>query len=285
MKAKFIVPWMIIGTCLTLFTAPTRAELPEYFTDASSKEYRDLLYHLRALLPPDTVPKDNPLAYSFFIMPYAPLDVRPTKFTNPEYRAKFANFNFGAIGAMYIDAPQYVKNLAAVVLCQNDACHREKAENVAAFIQVAEAELKRLANSEQLTLVQQSNDKLFRINNAFFAGPSVTVYEPSATAGFVPSARMTQFERIEQAPSVIAQLPALSMPLRKLMGAHNIAAIERHNDGKLNIIVAGFADNQYGAVWKNSGITLPSTGDTNSAGFEYQQLLPISAKAFYYQTN
>ena len=285
MKAKFIVPWMIIVTCLILFTAPTRAEVPEYFTDSSNKEYRDLLYHLRTLLPPNIVPKDNPLAYAFFITPYAQLDVRPTKFANAEHRAEFANFNFGAIGAMYIDAPQYIQQLVAVVLCPNDACHRDKAVHVATFLQAAEAELKRLANSEQLTLVQQSNDQLFRINNAFFAGPSVTVYEPSAIAGFVPSARMTQFERIEQAPSEIAQLPALSAPLRKIMGSYNIAAIERYNDGTLNIIVAGFADNQYGAVWKNSGITLPSKGDKNSVGFEYQKLLPINAKAFYYQTN
>ncbi|WP_417664430.1 hypothetical protein [Pseudidiomarina donghaiensis] len=285
MQAKSIVPWLIVATCLVLFVSTARAQLPDYFTDSSSKEYREVLYHLQALLPPDAVLKDNPLAYSFFITPYAQLDVRPTKFTNPEHRAEFANFNFGAIGAMYTGTPQYIKNLAAAVLCRNDDCHQDKAEHVAAFIQVADQELKLLAKSEQLSIVQQSNDQLFRINNAFFVGPSVTVYEPSAVAGFVPSARTTQFERIEQAPSEIAQLRALSMPLRKLMASHKIAAIERHNNGALNIIVAGFADNQYGAVWKESGLTLPSKGDKNWAGFEYQELLPISAKAFYYQTN
>lgn len=289
MNYKLVVDWLRKQCFRVMLVLPvvfsTQAQVPEYFTDTIDQEYRDVLDHLTTLIPPGSSPDENPLAFSAFLTPYSLLDVQPTKLTSAGHRPKFANFNFGVISAMHINDPAFVKNLAALALCGDDDCHQDRAEQVRTFISEARDALMALSENQKFTIVQQSGQDLFRINNTYFAGPRVIIYEPSQAAGFVPSANMKTYENANEVPDALTQLQVESQQLRLLMATHRIAAVERLSNGHLNIIANGFADNQYGAVWHSSGVSLPEPGDKNNVGFEYQEILPLNAEAYYYQTN
>ena len=125
---------------------------------------------------------------------------------------------------------------------------------------------------------------IYRINNVFISPVEVLLYEPSESAGFVPSGQYQQYKALSELPDIQA-LSQDSQELIDIMNKHRVSALVRMDSGGLNIIFEGFADNHWGVVFYEKNTPEIKVGDTNPLGFEYDDIEKISDNLFYYQTN
>ena len=272
---SFIVLLAVIIFC----SFPVAAKPPEYFNNDIDQEYRELLSHLNSMLPQT----DIPLAYLASFEPFGLLDVRPLNFTNKDKQA-FANFNFGVLGSRFLNiSKQQLSVLPGIAICKQDGCQSERIDTINAFLKDAEHAIKQININSAIFIVQQTTPDVFRINNTFYSPTTLITYFPSEHAGFVPSNNVEIISNLDDAPNLIA-LATSTNELREKMGKHGVAAITKINDGSINIIFGGLADNHWGVEINHDG-NLPHSGDYNHLGLKYDIVKPISDHRFYYQTN
>ncbi|WP_126779653.1 hypothetical protein [Idiomarina ramblicola] len=250
-------------------------------SEKSDKEYRAVLHHFEDVIPDDL----DPLYSVALLTPYGFLDVHPTQYTDVEKRQSFANFNLGAIsnGMLRLDESQ-VESLSNLALCYEDSCRKRRIDAIKVFLDKVKPHLTVFKKNRELEVIQQISTELYRINNAFISPVEILTYEPSKDAGFVPSSQYTKHRTLNELPK-IQKYSEDSEVLIEVMNEYNVSAIAKIEDGGLNIVFGGFADNHWGAVLYEADFRLAEIGETNQLGYEYDDIEKISDTAFYYQTN
>ena len=69
------------------------------------------------------------------------------------------------------------------------------------------------------------------------------------------------------------------------MAQYNVAAIVREANMGLNVIFGGISNNHWGVMVIEQSADKPKVGQRNSLGFEYEDVIELTPKAYYYQTN
>lgn len=270
----------VLLLCCTLIIATSaHGNMPSYFNEDIDSEYRELLQHLNKVLPKT----DKELAYLPSFLPFNLLDVRPTKFVSNKDKQAFANFNFGVLGSRFLNiSKELLSNLPSISICKKQKCKKERVELIRQFLADSKSEIEILKQNTKLYIVQQTAPHVFRINNTFYSPTQLITYYPSKKAGFIPSGNY-KLSKPNEAPKMLA-LSDATKALREIMAKYNVAAITKVNEESLNIIFGGLSDNHWGVVI-NHNTTIPSSGDYNHIGLEYDIVQKISDNSFYYQTN
>jgi hypothetical protein len=264
-------------------SASALAQVPDYFSAEGNKEYLAVVRAMESTLPEKD--KGEAAGYMMLLQPYGLLDIHPTKFNSVDSKQQFANFNLGLMAMAILKLGEnQTKNLAALTICADAVCRNKRIGAIEAFLGNSEEHADVFDNYPDLDVVQQLSEQLYRINNAFIAPAETMVYEPSEEAGFVPSASPTKHASLDELPDIQTYSEATEQ-LRATMNRYKVNAIARLEDGAINIIFQGFADNHWGVVFNGEGVAVPEPGDINNLGYEYYDVEKISANAFYYQTN
>ncbi|WP_235590915.1 hypothetical protein [Pseudoalteromonas sp. 10-33] len=253
--------------------------MPPYFNEDIDAEYRALLKHAGDILPKS----DLPLAYLPLFYPFSFLDIHPTRFKSDKDKQAFANFNLGVLGRNFLNINKaQLSKLPTVTICKKQACKEERLGLIDDFLKVTMNELLKFNQSKDLNLIQQTDMFVYRINNTFFTPAQLVTYYPSKYAGFVPSANYKVFELGEN--EELMTLSAETKQVRELMNAYNVAAITKNDDKSMSIIFGGVSDNHWGVV-VNYSSRMPTQGEYNHMGLEYDIIEKISETRFYFQTN
>lgn len=225
---------MVIVTSLSFATPP------DFFDEEIDQEYRAFISHIR-----DTLPEtDVPLLYLQALGPYNLLDVRPTKIMSLAQKQSFTNFNYGVFGGMLLNIPnEFLMNVSGSFICKEEACTDERVNRIYDFLDDAEKELASYRQNQQVTILQQSADYVYRINDTFYTPTQLITYSSSKNAGFIPSAQYTKAKPIE-APDKMAMVADVRELLTK-MTKHYVAAVVKEGN-YLNIVFGGVADNHWG---------------------------------------
>ena len=266
---------------LFLFPLVTFANsIPVYLQGQPNKEYLKTLHKLEEFLPE----KGSSKLLLMLASPYEILDIQPTKFSSKEDRNLFANFNLGVVGSIFSELEaNKVSKLPELVLCKKGDC---KSKRLAAIKNVMsstkEIEFFFKANPD-INVVQQLNENVYRINNAFFTPTSIMQFTPSETAGFVPSANAINITDFSAQP--YARHVKHTDSLRKLMNRLSIIAIVKEKDTLISVIFGGISNNQWGIKLAHHASEKPVVGETNYQGFKYDDVQKLSDHVYYYQTN
>ncbi len=269
----------ILSTCILLFATSAVTATPTFFTKEIDNEYRALIKHVNMMLPET----NKQLLYLPSFYPFSLLDVRPTKFHSNKDKQSFANFNFGVFGTALLNVNEkQLNNLPNFSICKKSKCQNERIKLIKEFLKDAAQDIDLLIKSNDLYIVQQTTPSVYRINNTFYSPTQLITYYPSDKAGFVPSADY-QLVKPNEAPQMMA-LSKITGPLRAVMSKHDVAAITKIDEESVNVIFGGISDNHWGVVLYHKA-TVPSSGDYNHLGLEYDIVKQISHNSFYYQTN
>lgn len=265
--------------CSLIITTSAFGGMPPYFNKEIDSEYRELLKHVDEMLPKT----DIQLAYLPSFFPFSLLDVRPTHFINNNDKQAFANFNFGVFGSRLLNInKKQLANLPSISLCKEQKCKEERIERIKNFLVDSKLEVEGLRQSKNIYIVQQTTSHVFRINNTFYSPTQLITYYPSEKAGFIPSSDY-KLSTPEQASELLA-LSETTKSLREVMAKYDVAAITKVNEESFNIIFGGISDNHWGIVINHQS-TIPTSGDYNHIGLEYDIVQKVSDSSFYYQTN
>tara|TARA_R110002167_G_scaffold188380_2_gene390076 strand:- start:85131 stop:85964 length:834 start_codon:yes stop_codon:yes gene_type:complete len=255
--------------------------LPNFLTADSDKEYRATINHLRGLLPKNGIAEILPGLAS----PYSLLDVHPTKFTSAEDKNDFANFNLGVMSnAIFKADPNFVTSLPNRVLCNQTSCRNQRVKAINKLLIQQDVIRDFFKDNVDITIVQQSDDKVFRVNNAFFTPAGIIQYQPSAVAGFVPSGDATFFKNVTNI-EVCNMCSTRSATVRDIMAKHHVAAMVKESDGVINIIFEGISNNHWGVKLNDNSDVKPVKGQPNALGYPYDDVITITPTVIYYQTN
>jgi hypothetical protein len=255
--------------------------LPNFLTADSDKEYRATINHLRGLLPKNGIAEILPGLAS----PYGVLDVHPTKFTSAEDKNDFANFNLGVMShAIFKADPQFVTSLPNRVLCNEKSCRDQRVKAINILLIEQDVINSFFKDNVDITIVQRSDDNVFRVNNAFFTPAGIIQYQPSAVAGFVPSADATYFKNVTNIEACDL-CSSRSAKVRDIMAKHHIAAMVKESDGVINIIFDGISNNHWGVKLSDNSDVKPVKGQPNALGYRYDDVIAITPTVIYYQTN
>ena len=226
----------------------------------------------------------NKAIYSPLLRPFGLLDVVPTQLKSREDKIAFINFNLGVMGSTLGLNKEDIALLPNTVLCNDDSCIQKRIILAENFLTTAEQALNHFAQSSELFLIGQLSDTVFRINHTFISNSEAYTYRPSKIVGLIPSADFTHYSELTQSPELL-KLIEQSASLRKLMRASGIAAVVRSSNNTLNIVFNGVGDNHWGVVIGEKGLAVPSSGDFNHLGYDYDNVTAFNDNAFYYQTN
>ncbi|ALO36298.1 hypothetical protein CMT41_17320 [Colwellia sp. MT41] len=267
-----------LGLLLPLFTHANN--FPEFFTAESNKEYIATLDHFKELLP-----ANGPVAFLTIIAaPYGLLDIQATKLA-PENRNKFSNFNLGAMGNVIFNADQtLLTKLPNLVLCHQDNCRNDRIATISVLHEEVTAIESFFKENHEVKIIKPLTEHVYRINNAFFSPPEILLYQPSAVAGFIPSANFSRYKKVTDLPKYQSYVEN-STHIRELMVNNNIIAIVRESDSLTNIILGGISNNHWGIKITTEPSEVPTIGTRNSLGYKYDDVIKISANTYYYQTN
>lgn len=255
--------------------------LPSFLSVDTDKEYIATIDNLRSLLPKN----GDPEILMGLASPYSVLDIQPTQFTSLTDKNQFANFNLGVMGqAIFKAKEQFVLGLPNRVLCQNSTCRKTRITIINQFIneQVKVSEF--FNQNEDILIVQRTTDDVYRINNAFYTPSGIIQYQPSAIAGFVPSANWSEYKSAEELTSCNT-CSEDSTAVRNIMAQYNVVAIVRESNMGLNVIFGGISNNHWGVIVIEKSVDKPKVGQRNTLGFEYEDVIELTPKAYYYQTN
>ena len=265
--------------CTVLFSTSTLAEVPSYFNKEIDLEYRALIKHVKDMLPGTNLQ----LAYLPSFYPFSLLDIRPTKLDDVKNKQEFANFNFGVFGRVLLNINEkQLSKLPSISICKKSACTKDRIQLIEEFLETSTKEIESLAQNNQLFIVQQTAPNVYRINNTFYSPAQLITYYPSKHAGFVPSGNY-KITKPENAPSLI-ELSSATSSLREVMAKYNVAAIAKINEESVNVVFGGIGDNHWGVVLNHKS-PIPTSGDYNHIGLEYDIVHKLSSNSFYYQTN
>lgn len=269
----------VLISCSLILCSLVEASVPSFFTPEADAEYRDLLRHLKDILPESKLP----LAYLPSFYPYNLFDIRATRINSKEDMQEFANFNFGVLGAGFLNVPRaQLAKLPATVLCQNMDCEKQRTKKVSAFLAETEREISTFRKDTRLRILQQTTEQVYRVNNTFYKPTEIITYFPSEHAGFVPSAEFNISSPAEA--TLEMELSAITQVLRAKMLEYSVAAVVKTDAEAINIVFAGIGDNHWGVVLGKQ-MKAPQVGELNDAGLRYESVVKISAQSFYYQTN
>ncbi|MGI2176626.1 hypothetical protein [Shewanella frigidimarina] len=255
--------------------------LPNFLTADSDKEYRATINHLRGLLPKNGIAEILPGLAS----PYSLLDVHPTKFTSAEDKNDFANFNLGVMSnAIFKADPNFVTSLPNRVLCNQTSCRNQRVKAINKLLIQQDLIRDFFKGNVDITIVQQSDDNVFRVNNAFFTPAGIIQYQPSAVAGFVPSGDAALFNNVTNIEAC-NMCSTRSAKVRDIMAKHHVAAMVKESDGVINIIFEGISNNHWGVKLSDNSDVKPVKGQPNALGYPYDDVITITPTVIYYQTN
>ncbi|MBO1254439.1 hypothetical protein J3L16_01925 [Alteromonas sp. 5E99-2] len=271
---------LILFFLITFFCIKAGAEQPSLIKSASEQEYRDALSHLKQMLPE----VENKAVYSPLLRPFGLLDVVPTQLKSKDDKIAFINFNLGVMGSTLGLNKEDIALLPNSVLCNDESCIQKRITLAEKFLVDAEQALNQFAQSSEFFLVGQLSESVFRINHTFVSNSEAYTYRPSKIVGLIPSADFTHYSELTQSPELL-RLIEESASLRKLMRASGIAAVVRSSNNTLNIIFNGVGDNHWGVIIGEKGLAIPSPGEFNHLGYDYDKVAAFHDNAFYYQTN
>ena len=255
--------------------------LPSFLSVDTDKEYIATIDSLRSLLPKN----GDPEILMGLASPFSVLDVQPTKFNSLTDKNKFANFNLGVMGqAIFKAKEQFLIDLPNRVLCQNSICRKNRLAHINQFINEQFKVSEFFHQNADILILQRTTDDVYRINNAFYTPAGIIQYQPSAIAGFVPSANWSEHKSNEELTSCNT-CSARSIAVRKVMAQYNIAAIVRETNMGVNVIFGGISNNHWGVMVIEQSADKPKVGQRNTLGFEYEDVIELAPKAYYYQTN
>tara|TARA_R110000796_G_scaffold629_36_gene2291 strand:- start:3442 stop:4275 length:834 start_codon:yes stop_codon:yes gene_type:complete len=255
--------------------------LPNFLTADSDKEYRATINHLRGLLPKNGIAEILPGLAS----PYGLLDVHPTKFTSAEDKNDFANFNLGVMSnAIFKADPNFVTSLPNRVLCNETSCRNQRVKAINKLLIQQDVIRVFFKDNVDITIVQQSDDNVFRVNNAFFTPAGIIQYQPSAVAGFVPSGDATFFKNVTNIEAC-NMCSTRSARVRDIMAKHHVTAMVKESDGVINIIFEGISNNHWGVKLSDNSDVKPVKGQPNALGYPYDDVIAITPTVIYYQSN
>ncbi|MBB1438555.1 hypothetical protein H5202_07600 [Shewanella sp. SG41-4] len=255
--------------------------LPNFLTADSDKEYRATISHLRGLLPKNGIEEVLPGLAS----PYALLDVHPTKFSSAEDKNDFVNFNLGVMGhAIFKADPNFVTSLPNRVLCNEKSCRDQRLKVINILLKQQDQISGFFKDNVDITIVQRSDDNVFRVNNAFFTPAGIIQYQPSAVAGFVPSGEPTYVKNVTNIEACDL-CSTRSAKVRDIMGKHHIAAMVKESNGVVNIFFDGISNNHWGVQLSDNSDVKPVKGQPNALGYQYDDVIAITPTIHYYQTN
>ncbi|GAA0790434.1 MULTISPECIES: hypothetical protein [Pseudomonadati] len=259
----------------------TANNLPSFLSVDTDKEYIATIDTLRSLLPKN----GDPEILMGLASPYSLLDIQPTKFTSLIDKNQFTNFNLGVMGqAIFKAREQFVVGLPNRVLCQNSTCRKMRMTVINQFMK-EQAKVGEFFNqNEDILIVQRTTDDVYRINNDFYTPSGIIQYQPSAVAGFVPSANWSEYKSTEELTSCNT-CSDRSIAVRNIMAQYNVAAIVRETNIGVNVIFGGISNNHWGVMVIEQSADKPKVGQRNTLGFEYEDVIELTPKAYYYQTN
>lgn len=257
------------------------SNMPTFFNETSNKEYLATIDHFRELLP-----KNGPLEFITLIAaPYGLLDIQATNFNSLEDKNKFSNFNLGVMAnAIFNTGGEISTKLPALVLCHKDKCRHDRLNSIRALSE----EIKKIhlffQENPDITILKPTTKYVYRINNAFFTPPEILLYQPSAEAGFIPSANVKRYKDTQLLPNYQRYIKD-SSHIRDVILNTKIMTVVRESDSLTNVIFAGISNNHWGVKVTTKKSEIPVLGKRNALGYQYDDVIKISANTYYYQTN
>lgn len=255
--------------------------MPTFFNEKSNNEYLATIDHFRELLP-----DNGPLDFIMLIAaPYGLLDIQATHFSKPEDKNKFSNFNLGVVASSIFNTRgDITQKLPGLVLCHKDKCRNNRLNSIKGLSEeIAKVDLF-FQENPGINIIKPTSEYVYRINNAFFTPGGILLYQPSAEAGFIPSANVKRHNNTLLLPQYQTYIEN-SAHIRDLILNNKIITIVRESDSLTNVIFGGISNNHWGVKVTTEPNDIPVKGHRNSLGYQYDDVIKVSSTMYYYQTN